>query len=75
MAPSAVPIDRTAAKIRRGLATDRAVVAFAFPLTWIAKATQFVPEWLSRAGLRAFRFRVERQADRDVRCEQEGGTG
>lgn len=57
--PFLLPVDETAARIRRGLAQDRAVVAFPFPLTWAARASQFLPEWVQRATMRSFRFRVE----------------
>jgi short-subunit dehydrogenase len=56
-----LPVRRTAAIIRRGLEADRAVIAFPFPLSWVARLTQLMPEWLSAMVQRMSRFRVEAQ--------------
>lgn len=55
-----MPVGRTAATIRRGLESDRAVIAFPAPLAWMAKSVQLMPDWLRRIALRSSRFRVER---------------
>lgn len=60
--PFMLPADKTARKVRQGLERNKAVIAFPFPLTWIAGSTQLVPEWMSRLTLKSFRFRVNREA-------------
>lgn len=57
--PFRLSLEKTAAKTRRGLERDKALVAFPFPLTWMAGSALFVPEWLSRLPLRSFRFRID----------------
>lgn len=57
--PFLVPLDRTAAKIRAGLARNEAVVAFPFPVSWVARTTQLLPEWIGRLTQRSSRVRID----------------
>ena len=58
--PFLMSADAAAARLRRGLAADRALIAFPVLLAWAARASQFVPEPVLRRALRAFRFSVDR---------------
>ena len=60
--PFLVPLDKTAMKIRRGLERNKAVVAFPFPIDWVARTTQLLPEWLSRLTLGSSRVRIDEGA-------------
>lgn len=56
--PLAMSADAAAARIRRGLAADWAVIAFPRRLAFAARAAQLVPEPLMRLGLKAFSFSI-----------------
>lgn len=56
--PLAMPADAAAARILRGLAANRAVIAFPRRLALAARAAQLVPEPLLRLGLKAFGFSI-----------------
>ena len=51
--------DAAADRILRGLAADRAVIAFPRRLALAARAAQLVPEPLRRLGLKAFSFSIK----------------
>lgn len=60
--PFLVPLDTTATKIRRGLERNKAVVAFPFPVDWVARTTQLLPEWVTRLTQRSSRVRIDEGA-------------
>lgn len=56
--PLEMSADAAARRIARGLARDRAVIAFPFLLFHAARAAGLAPDWIRRWGMRAFRFRI-----------------
>jgi short-subunit dehydrogenase len=60
--PFEISPEDAAQRIVRGLARDRAVIAFPWPLVFAARLQQMLPERLRRLGASAFRFRIARRA-------------
>jgi short-subunit dehydrogenase len=56
--PLEMPADAAAARIIQGLARDRAVIAFPWPLAVVTRLSLLLPDKLRRVGMRPFRFRV-----------------
>lgn len=61
--PFEMSAEAAADRIARGLARDKDVIAFPWLLTALARGSGLVPEWVRRAGMTGFRFRI-RQAPR-----------
>lgn len=57
--PLNMTADEAARRIRRGLERDLPVISFPRPLALAARLSTLVPERLRRAGLAAFRFKVD----------------
>ena len=53
--PFEVSADEAATRIARGLARDRALIAFPWPLAASARISRLLPVWLRRKGYRLFR--------------------
>jgi hypothetical protein len=56
--PFEMTAEAAAERIARGLARDRAIVAFPWPLVLMARSSRWLPDSLRRLAMRPFKFHV-----------------
>jgi len=66
--PFEMTAEAAAARIVKGLARDRAVIAFPWPLVLLARGSRLLPDWLRRYGMKPFRIHVAEGHEGDRRA-------